>query len=145
MIAYPPEGFYGPSSPIRRLIPDWVGAEKAYLSRVGYIPAHHVMGVKRSLFEQHPWVVKSLFDAFNRSKQLWQEGRLKLTDTTPWILGDIEEARRLVGEDWQPYGVTPNRTVIAALCQEQYAQGLVEQPLDSARAFADFERIVPGV
>ena len=145
MIAYPPEGFYRPDSAIRRLIPDWVGAEKAYLARVGYIPAHHVMGIKRSLVEQQPWVVKSLFDAFDRSKRLWQEGRLKLTDTTPWILAEIEEARTLVGEDWQPYGVVPNRAVIAALCQEQYAQGLVEKPLDPAAAFADFERIVPGV
>ena len=145
MIAYPPEGFYGPASPIRRLIPDWVGAEKAYLGRVGYIPAHHVMGIKRSLFEEHPWVVKSLFDAFDRSKRVWQEGRLKLTDTTPWLLAEIEEARRLVGEDWQPYGVAPNRAVIAALCAEQYAQGLVSEPFDPAGAFADFERIVPGV
>jgi 4,5-dihydroxyphthalate decarboxylase len=145
MIAYPPEGFYGPSSPVRRLIPDWVGAEKAYLRRVGYIPAHHVMGVKRALFEQNSWVVKSLFDAFQQSKRAWQEGRLKLTDTTPWVLDDIEQARKLVGEDWQPYGVVPNRKVIAALCEEQYAQGLVERPFDPAKAFADFERVVPGV
>jgi 4,5-dihydroxyphthalate decarboxylase len=145
MIAYPPAGFYGPDSPIRRLILDWVGAEKAYLARVGYIPAHHVMGIKRSLFEQQPWIARSLFDAFDRSKRLWQDNRLKLTDTTPWLLAEIEDARRLVGEDWQPYGVAPNRTVIAALCQEQYAQGLVDQPLDPAAAFADFERTVPGV
>ena len=145
MIAYPPAGFYDADSPIRRLIPDWVGAEKAYLARVGFIPAHHVMGVKRTLFEQHPWVVKSLYDAFDRSKRLWQENRLKLTDTTPWALQDIEEARRLVGEDWQPYGVEPNRRVIAALCEEQYAQGLVQQPFDPAAAFADFEQVVPGV
>lgn len=145
MIAYPPEGFYGPRSPIRRLIPDWVGAEKTYLARVGYIPAHHVMGVKRSLFEQHPWVVKSLFDAFDRSKRVWQENRLELTDTTPWILAEIEEARKLVGDDWQPYGLVPNRAVIAALCEEQYAQGLIEKPFDPALAFIDFERLVPGV
>jgi 4,5-dihydroxyphthalate decarboxylase len=145
MIAYPPAGFYGAESPIRRLIPDWVGAEKAYLARVGYIPAHHVMGVKRSLVEQHPWVVKSIYDAFDRSKRRWQAGRLTLTDTTPWILAEIEEARRLVGEDWQPYGLILNRAVIAALCQEQEAQGLVEKALDPAAAFADFERLMPGV
>lgn len=145
MIAYPPAGFYGPASPIRRLIPDWVGAEKAYLGRVGYIPAHHVMGVKRELFEQQPWVVKSLYDAFDRSKRIWQENRLKLTDTTPWVLADIEAARALVGEDWQPYGLERNRAVIAALCAEQEAQGLVAKALDPALAFADFERLLPGV
>ena len=145
MVAYPPDGFYSPDSPIRRLIPDWVQAEKEYFARVGYIPAHHVMGVKRELFEQHPWVVKSLYDAFDRSKQLWQENRLKLTDTTPWILAEIEEARRVVGRDWQPYGLARNREVIAGLCAEQYAQGLVETPFDPSAAFADFERIVPGV
>jgi len=145
MIAYPPEGFYGPDCPIRRLIPDWVGAEKAYLARVGYIPAHHVLGIKRSLFEQHPWIVKSLFDAFDRSKRVWQENRLKLTDTTPWLMAEIEEARALVGEDWQPYGLRSNRAVISALCEEQYAQGLVEKPFDPAAAFVDFERLVPGV
>ena len=61
------------------------------------------------------------------------------------MLADIEEARKLVGEDWQPYGVVRNRKVIAALCEEQYAQGLVEKPFDPSKAFVDFERLVPGV
>jgi 4,5-dihydroxyphthalate decarboxylase len=103
------------------------------------------MGIKRSFFDQHPWVIKSLFDAFDRSKKLWQENRLKLTDTTPWLLAEIEEARKLVGDDWQPYGLAPNRAVIAALCEEQYAQGLVAKPFDPSAAFVDFERLVPGM
>jgi hypothetical protein len=47
----------------------------------------------------------------------------------------------LLGEDWQPFGIEPNRTMLATFCAEQLAQGLVNEPLSPETAFADYEAI----
>jgi 4,5-dihydroxyphthalate decarboxylase len=143
MIALPPQGFYEPDSPIVRVIPDYRVAERAYYERTGLYPAHHIVGIRREIFERHPWVAQSLFDAFERSKSIWQ-GRRRLAETTPWLLAEIEAATALMGTlDWQPNGVEPNRAMTAALCDELYAQGLIDQPLDPETVFAEFEQAAP--
>jgi len=48
---------------------------------------------------------------------VWQGKRRQFTNTTPWLLAEIEEASQLLGEDWQPNGVEANRAMIAALCE----------------------------
>jgi hypothetical protein len=48
----------------------------------------------------------------------------------------------LLGTDWQPSGVTPNKAAIAALCDEELAQGLVDRPLDPETVFAEFDAVL---
>ncbi len=62
-------------------------------------------------------------------------------DATPWVLQGLEETAALLGEDWQPYGVEPNRRMLATFCDEQLAQGLVSEPLNPDTAFADFQAV----
>lgn len=141
MIPIPPPGLYEAGSPIVRVLEDYQSAEEAYYRRTGLYPAHHILGVRREVFEHDPWIARSLYDAFDRSQKLWQERRAQLTELTPWLLADIERATALMGEDWQPNGVEPNREVIATLCEEEFAQGLIEEPLDSESVFAEFESV----
>ena len=140
MIPYPPAGFYEPDSPTMRLIPDYRAAERAYLKRVGFYPAHHLIALRRDVFERDPWVAQSLFRALETSRLRWQQERLLLAETTPWMLPEIEEAMALLGADWQPNGLAPNRPMIAALCDEEYAQRLVAQPIDPREPFALWEQ-----
>lgn len=144
MIPIPPAGFYEPDSPIVRLLPDYRAAEQEYMAKVGFWPAHHIVALRRDLFEREPWVAKSLYDAFDRSKQLWEAKRLEYAETSPWLLADMEEAATLIGRDWQPYGVEPNRPMIEYFSGEQYEQGLMDERLDPDAAFADFERSLNG-
>jgi hypothetical protein len=65
-----------------------------------------------------------------------------MAELTPWILAEIEETASLMGADWQPNGVTANRKVIQALCEEESAQKLVERPIDPATVFADFDQLL---
>ncbi len=111
-------------------------------SRTGLFPPHHIVGVRREVFEKNPWVLRSLYHALDQSKNRWQASRRRLNDTTPWLLAEIEETTALMGEDWFPYGVQPNRKVVEALCQEQFAQKLVPQPVDPATVFAEFEEVM---
>ena len=139
-----PTGFYAPDSPIVRLTPDFRRAERDYYLRTGIFPPHHIAGVRREVFEKNPWVLRSLYHALELSKTRWQDRRRQLTDTTPWLLAEIEETTALIGGDWSPYGVEPNQKVIQALCQEQFAQKLVSHPVDPAIVFAEFEEVSKG-
>jgi 4,5-dihydroxyphthalate decarboxylase len=141
MIPFPPQGFFTRDSPIVHLFRDYRTVEKAYFQRVGYCPGHHVAALRRSVFESDPTIATRLLAAFEESKRRWREDRRKLADTTPWVLMELEETATLLGEDWQPFGVEPNRTMLATFCAEQLAQGLVTQPLSPDTAFADYEAV----
>ena len=142
MVPFPPQGFYRDDSPIVRLIPDYRRAEQEYAQRVGFYPAHHIIALRREVFEQEPWVAHSLYQAFEQSRLQWQEDRRHLAETSPWLLADLEEASRMFGYDWQPNGVAPNRHMIQTLCAEEFEQGLITEPLDPATVFIEFERAI---
>lgn len=141
LVPYVPQGFYEPNSPIVRVLPDYPHAEEEYYRRTGIFPAHHIIGIRRTAFERAPWIARSLYAALERSRLLWHARRWQFPDTTPWLLPALEEVTRLMGPDWRPNGVEPNRRMIAALCDEQYVQGLAAEPFDPALAFAAFEQV----
>ncbi|HEX5503004.1 MAG TPA: ABC transporter substrate-binding protein [Thermomicrobiales bacterium] len=144
MIPFPPRGFFTTESPIVHLFRDYRAVERAYFQRVGYCPGLHVAALRRSVFERDPTLAPRLYAAFEESKRRWREDRRRLADTTPWVLLELEETAALLGEDWQPYGVEPNRPMLAAFCAEQLAQGLVTAPLNPDTAFADFQAVARG-
>lgn len=139
MCPSPPAGFYAPDSPIVRLYPDYRRVEQEYARRVGMYPAHHIAGIRRGVFERHPWAARSLYDALEESRRLWLDKRMEMTTTSPWLLADLEDAAAVLGPDWAASGVAPNRRMIAALCVEELAQALVQHPINPDTVFADFE------
>ena len=141
MCPRPPDGFYDDDVPIRRVYPDYRAAEREFYERTGIYPPHHLMGIRRDVFEENPWIATQLYDAFQESKLAWQAERRYLTDTVPWLLPEIEEATELFGEDWLPYGVEPKREEIAMLCEEEVAQGLIDRPVDPETVFAEFAEL----
>lgn len=142
MFAYPPKGFYESDCPVVRLIPDYRKHEKQYFSETGLFPPSHLIGVRRGVYEKNSWVLRSLFHALDESKKRWQANRRKLTDTTPWLLTELEDMAALFGDDPSPYGVEPNRRMVQAMCDEQFAQGLNAERLDAAIAFPEFEAVM---
>jgi 4,5-dihydroxyphthalate decarboxylase len=142
MCPFPPKGFYAPNSPFVRLISDYRRAEQEYYRRTGIYPVHHIIGLRREVFERSPQVAVSLYRTLDQARVLWQQRRLFMAELTPWTLTDIEETAALLGEDWQPSGVSANRKAIAGLCEEELAQGLVTRPIDPATVFADFDALL---
>ncbi len=144
MCPVPPKGFYEADSPIVRLFPDFVREEQEYFRRTGVYLAHHIIGVRRELFEREPWAVRSLYQALERSKAICDQNALALPETSPWLLDGIEKTVALMGKDWRPYGVEPNRKLTQLLCDELFAQGLISRQLDEAVVFEEFERVMAG-
>jgi 4,5-dihydroxyphthalate decarboxylase len=134
-----PTGLYKPDSPIVRMIPNYREVERDYYLRTGIYPAHHIVGIRRPLFEKAPQVARSLFLALEESKQRAHAARRRLADTSPWIQEEIEDITTLMGEDWFPYGVEKNLAMSQAFCDELMAQGFLQERLDAKSVFAEFE------
>jgi 4,5-dihydroxyphthalate decarboxylase len=139
MVPDPPAGFDAPESPIVRLLPDYVAAERDYYQRTKVYPAHHIIGMRREVFEKNRGAARALCAVLEASKAKWFERINELTETTPWLIAEIEESQALIGRDWNPSGVVPNATMIQALCDELLVQGLVSRRIAAAEVFQDFE------
>ncbi len=142
MCPVPPKGFYAADGKMVRLIPDYRRAEQEYYRRTGIFPPHHIVGLRRDIFERSPQIAPALYRALDQARLLWQQRRFYYAELTPWVLAELEETTSLMGDDWKPSGVRANRKGIEGLCAEEYAQGLIERPIDPAVVFAEFEAVL---
>jgi 4,5-dihydroxyphthalate decarboxylase len=127
------DGFIAPRPPavvdknIGWLFRDPVAAAKDYYQRTGIFPIMHLIGVRRTLVEQHPWLPAAVFKAFEQSKAT---AMAALSDTSatkvtmPFVEERLAEARTLMGDDFWPYGVEPNRKALETFLRHHHAQGL---------------------
>ncbi len=53
----------------------------------------------------------------------------------PWISKELEETRALMGENFWPYGIEPNRKALEALFQYSHEQGLAKRKLKIEELF----------
>src|SRR5690606_12136112 len=106
----PPASFYQPDSPMVRIIPNYREVEQEHFFRTRSYPPDHMFVLRRDVFQDDPTLVAKLFDAFEKSKVLWQTyiRTVPYSNITPWALADIEEAIEMMGADWMPNGVASN-------------------------------------
>jgi 4,5-dihydroxyphthalate decarboxylase len=127
-IAPRPPKLVGQGNPnIGWLFRDPVSAAQDYFRRTGIFPIMHLIGVRRTLAEQHPWLPAAALKAFEESKALALEA---LSDTSatkvtlPFIEEQLRAARSLLGHDFWPYGVEANRNTLETFLRHHHNQGL---------------------
>jgi len=147
------DGFVGPRWPrcfdeghpqVGRLFRDPIAAAADYFARTGIFPIMHLLGVRRSLAEQHPWLPGALMKAFSAAKDT---ALAALNDTSaakvtmPFVEDNLAAVRRLMGADYWPYGIADNVRVLEAFCEMHYRQGLSPERLTIEQMFhpATFE------
>jgi len=122
-----PACFGARGAPVGWLFPDPTGAAMEYFRRTGIFPIMHLIGVRRTLAERHPWLPATLAKAFGEAKGV-ALARLADTSATKVMLPFIEEqltaARRLMGADFWPYGLEPNRKALETFLRHHHDQGL---------------------
>ena len=57
------------------------------------------------------------------------------TISLPWATQEIEETQALMGDNFWPYGIEPNRKTLDALFQYSYEQGLCSRKLSIVDVF----------
>jgi 4,5-dihydroxyphthalate decarboxylase len=122
------------------LLPNAAELEADFYRRTGVYPMHGTIVVKDSVLEQHPWVAKSLFDAFSRAKDEWLA---KVKAEGPQTAGDKKYVKlmEIVGPDPLPYGIEENRATIEALEKTAFEQGLTPRKMTMDELFVDPTRV----
>jgi 4,5-dihydroxyphthalate decarboxylase len=140
------DGFMAPRPPalpegtpnVGWLFPDPEAAAKDYFKRTGIFPIMHVVGIRKTLAEKHPWLPAAVFKAFERAKTIAIE---KLSDTSatkvtlPFVEERLKAVRELMGQDFWSYGVAQNRKAIETFLRHHHAQGLSKKLLTPEEAF----------
>lgn len=112
-----------------RLFPDYQTVERDYYRRTGIFPPMHIVAIRTDL-AQRPGFTRAVYDAFSRAKNQVEQKYLNdaakqhMSLITPWFSNLFAENRRLLGDDWWPYGVAANRTAIDTFLRYHHEQGL---------------------
>jgi len=121
-----------------RLFPDYRAREKDYYCRTKIFPIMHTVVLRKDIYERHPFVATSLYNAFCAAKD-WARAKMRFPGTLrymlPWLPDDIEEIDELFGGDCWPYGVEPNRPTLEALVTYMAEQGLIAEPIPIEKLF----------
>jgi 4,5-dihydroxyphthalate decarboxylase len=122
------------------LFPNASELEAEWYKRTGIYPMHGTIVVRDSVIARHPWVARSIFDAFSKSKNEWL-GRIDANGATGSPANEKYLAlRRLVGRDPLPYGIAPNLESIRALESTAFKQGLTPRRMSVNELFVDPEK-----
>jgi 4,5-dihydroxyphthalate decarboxylase len=122
-----PNMFINGSPRIARLFPNFKEVERDYYERTKILPIMHTVVVREDVHREHPWVAKSIYQAFCAAKAIAVDG-LYDTDALrvalPWLIDHVEENWRVFGKDFWAYGVEPNRPTWEAIGRFVHEQGL---------------------
>lgn len=124
---------------VRRLFPNYKEVEQEYYRRTRIYPIMHTVVIRRDIYDAHPWVALSLYQAFCAAKErcyrlLVESGSAKAS--LAWLQPALEEEQALFGPDWWSYGVEANRPSLEALLQYSHEQGLTDRRLNVEELFA---------
>jgi 4,5-dihydroxyphthalate decarboxylase len=115
-----------------RLFPDYRTREMDYVRRTGIFPIMHLVAIKRTVYEKHPFVATSLFNAFCDAKAIAYRKMRELGTLRymlPWMASEMEEIEEVFGGDPWPYGIEANKQTLEALVQYLADQGLIDKPV----------------
>ena len=129
----------GRNPSVRRLFPDYRAVEEAYFERTRMFPIMHLVGIRRSLLEKHPWLAVNTYVAYLKAKEICYrqlETIGHLFTTLPWPVEELSRARVLMGEDFWSYGVEANRRELAAVSRYAFEQGIIDRQLAVEDLFA---------
>ncbi|WP_025596491.1 ABC transporter substrate-binding protein [Burkholderia sp. WSM2230] len=118
------------------LFPNAEELEAEYYARTGVYPMHGTIVVKDSVLAEHPWVAKSIYDAFDKAKKDWL-AKLDAGELTDKKNKKYLELRKIVGHDPLPYGIEENRKTIEALEATAFKQGLTPRRMSMSELFVD--------
>ena len=123
---------------VERLFSDSRSVEQAYYKKTGIFPIMHAVAIKTELLEKHPWLAKAVFEAYSKAKAKHYMELTKVGwaySSMPWFAQEFEETKKLMGENFWPYGIEANRKALEAILRYSYEQGLASKQLTIEELF----------
>ena len=110
----------------------------AYYKKTGLFPIMHLIGIRKTLLAQYPWLATSLYKAFCEAKALAMKDLLDvnaLAVTLPFLEAETLATMAAMGNDFWRYGVHENMREIDALTGYAFEQGLIDRKLTAEELF----------
>lgn len=132
----------------RRLFCDYRSEEQRYFRKTGIFPTSHIVTLKQEFVDRNPNAPVALLKAFRKSRD---EAFSRLEGADPqvivysWMAAAVAEQRELMGENYWAYNVESNRTVLEAMTQYAYEQGLSPTRIDYMAFFHPEAAALAGV
>ena len=123
---------------VARLFADYRQVERAYFAKTGIFPIMHAVAVRNDVINDHPWLPETVFRAYSQAKRLNDQHLRKLgwaMVSLPWFSQELEETRELMGDNYWPYGIAPNRKTLETLFRYSFEQGLASRELTIEELF----------
>ena len=130
VIARPPTCFLEGHPDVVRLFPDYVEMEEAYYARTRVWPIMHIIAMKKSIVDEHPWAARNLYNAFLESKRRSIERFLAPAVSrypVPWLAAYARRMRDMFGGDLFPYGIEENRPTWDQMALYTFQQGIAHR------------------
>ncbi len=140
MIAREPKVFRAGHPDVVRLFPDFRRAEEDYYDTTGVYPIMHVIAMRKSVLDRHPWAARNLFLAFEEAKNRSLD---RLDDNAvsrypvPWLGDYIRSLRDRFGRDLHPYGIDKNYPTLKLFFQYAYEQGIARKLVEPEALFPE--------
>jgi 4,5-dihydroxyphthalate decarboxylase len=109
------------------LFPDYPQQEREFFLRTKCFPIMHTLLIKNGVLERHPWVARSLFDAWEESKQRLykhQEEWQRIHMTSLGYRALWEQERAIGGGDFYQWGFRKTRHELDKLLTYAHKQGI---------------------
>jgi 4,5-dihydroxyphthalate decarboxylase len=140
IIARPPTCFLQGHPDVERLFPDYVAMEEDYYRRTRVWPIMHILAMRKSIADEHPWVPRNLYNAFLESKRRAVERLLDPAVSrypAPWLTAHSRRMCELFGPDLFPYGVEENRPTWEQMALYTLQQGIAQRLMAPEELFAN--------
>ena len=136
--AHAPNVYLEHNPKVRRLFEDYQIAEEAYYKETKVFPIMHVIAIRQEILDANPWVAGNLFTAFQKARDRAVDRLMEITASrvpVPWITHTARERLELLGDDYFPYGVEPNRVTLEAFLKWSFEQGITQRHLKVEELF----------
>jgi 4,5-dihydroxyphthalate decarboxylase len=134
-----PSCFVSKAAHIGRLFPNYREVEKGYYQRSGIFPIMHLIGIRKSLVEKHPWLPANAYKAFCQAKAIALSELREMgwpPVSLPWTEPEMADIIALMGTDYWRYGVSESAHEIETLIRYAFEQGLLARQPSVEELFA---------
>jgi 4,5-dihydroxyphthalate decarboxylase len=122
-----------------QLFPNAEELEAAWYRKTGIYPIHGTIVVKDEILKSHPWVARSLFDAFSKAKAEWL-GKLRSGESDTATDRKYRKYSQIVG-DPLPFGTKANLPSMEALAETAFKQKLTPRRMKTSEVFVELDSV----
>ena len=126
---------------VKPLFADPFAEGRRFVAAHGFVPANHIIVVRRDVFERYPWLGFNLYAAMQKAREIARKRTRSMIPSYLLFRDEyLEMAQSVGGPDPYPYGVRANEPMLATAVRYSLNQGLITQNVEVDDLFPESVR-----